>query len=109
MERSFTVQLRASDASVANSMALALRTGSAPGRPRQTEQTLVLGAAPNLFAHPQKALVAVSSCTCTSRPLTGSYLSRTSGAVAAADMSSFYCAERDAAADGGCRRPVPQK
>src|SRR5580658_8356075 len=91
MERSFTVQWRASEASVANSTALALSTGRAPGRPRQTGQMLVLGGEPNLLAQPQKALEAVSSCTCTSRPMTGSYWARISGASeAAADMIEFY-------------------
>ncbi len=39
--------VEASAASVANSTALALSTGSAPGRPRQTGQMLVLGSEPN--------------------------------------------------------------
>src|SRR5579862_77173 len=87
MERSFTVQLRASAASVANSTAFSLSTGSAPGRPRQTGQMLVLGSEPNRLAQPQKALVAVRSCTWTSSPITGSYLAMMSGdTAAAADM-----------------------
>ena len=48
MERSRTWQCSASEASVANSTALALSTGSAPGRPRQTGQMLVFGAEPKL-------------------------------------------------------------
>ena len=38
-----------------------LSTGSAPGMPRQTGQTLVLGSAPNAALQPQKIFVAVSS------------------------------------------------
>src|ERR1039457_1021276 len=103
MDRSRTWQLRASEASAANSTALALSTGSAPGRPRQTGQTLVLGAEPKWLAHPQKALVAVSSCTWTSRPMTGSYLARTSGdRPAAAGIFEFYRDERRAAASEAC-------
>src|SRR5580698_9221220 len=84
MERSRTSQLRASEASVANSTARLLRTGSAPGKPRQTGQTLVLGGDPKRLTQPQKALVSVRSWTWTSRPMTGSYLARISGATVAA-------------------------
>src|ERR1035438_2098434 len=79
MERSRTSQCSASAARVANSTALALSTGNAPGRPRHTGQILVLGSEPNRLAQPQKALVLVSSCTWTSSPMTGSYLARISG------------------------------
>src|SRR3954452_5442481 len=57
---------------IAASMAASLRTGSAPGRPRQTGHTWVLGSAPNSVGQPQNILVAVLSSTCTSRPSTGS-------------------------------------
>ena len=50
-----------------------LSTGNAPGSPRQTGQTFVLGASPKRFRHPQKSLVLVRSWQCTSRPMTGSY------------------------------------
>jgi len=63
MECSRTWQLRARDASVANSTARLLRTGSAPGKPRQTGQTLVFGGDPKRLTHPQKALVSVRSWT----------------------------------------------
>src|SRR5271163_2637383 len=79
MERSRTWQLMASEASVANSTARWLRTGKAPGRPRQTGQILVFGAEPKRLAQPQKALVSVRSWTWTSSPMTGSYLARMSG------------------------------
>jgi hypothetical protein len=38
-----------------------LSTGSAPGSPRHTGQTWVLGAAPNAALQPQKIFEAVSS------------------------------------------------
>src|SRR5579863_5105587 len=99
MERSFTVQLRAKAASVAYSTAFALSTGSAPGSPRQTGQMFVLGAEPKWLAHPQKALVAVRSWTCTSSPMTGSYLARTSGESAVAAMISYDSIAGRGAAD----------
>src|SRR5689334_6022343 len=49
------------------------RTGSAPGRPRQTAQVWMFGGSPKLVTQPQNALVRVSSCACTSRPMTDSY------------------------------------
>src|SRR6266404_4161901 len=76
MERSRTWQLSAIAASTANSTTLRLSTGSAPGRPRHTGQTLLLGAAPNCVEQPQKILLAVRSWTWTSSPITGSYFAR---------------------------------
>src|SRR5882724_11923775 len=67
-------QFRAIAACVANSTAFLFNTGKAPGRPRHTGQTLVLGADPNLVEHEQKILDTVRSWTWTSRPMTGSYL-----------------------------------
>src|SRR5665213_329849 len=72
-------QLMALAARTANSTAWRLSTGSAPGRPRQVGQTWVLGSPPYSLRQPQKALDCVSSWTWTSRPMTGWYLSRTSG------------------------------
>src|SRR5215469_18405336 len=72
MELSLMRQFKAMAASVANSTAFLLRTGSAPGIPRQTGQTLVFGGVPNLVEQEQKILVAVRSWTCTSSPITGS-------------------------------------
>ncbi len=57
---------------MADSTAAALTTGSAPGMPRHTGHTCVLGSAPNSVGHPQNILVAVPSSTCTSMPRTGS-------------------------------------
>src|SRR2546423_935690 len=68
-----TWQLSAIAASVANSTARLFSTGRAPGNPRQTGHTFVFGGAPNVVEHPQKALVAVSSWTWTSSPITISY------------------------------------
>ena len=47
-------------------------TGRAPGSPRQTGQTFVLGSSPKRLRQEQKSLVFVRSWTCTSRPMTGS-------------------------------------
>src|SRR5437763_1013174 len=48
------------------------RAGSAPGRPRQTGQTCVLGGAPKTVGQPQKIFERVRSCAWTSSPMTGS-------------------------------------
>jgi hypothetical protein len=67
-------QFSAMAASVANSTAFLLSTGKAPGKPRQTGQTLLFGGLPKRVEQEQKILVAVSSWTWTSSPMTGSYL-----------------------------------
>src|ERR1700676_3692231 len=67
---------------MAISTARRFKTGKVPGSPRHTGHTLLFGASPNRFAHPQKILLFVSSCTWTSSPMTGSYLTSTSGAIA---------------------------
>src|SRR6202789_3217073 len=78
-------------ASTANSTACFLSTGSAPGRPRQTGQTWVLGSPPYSLMQPQKALERVSSWTWTSRPMTGWYLARISGeSPATAGIQEVY-------------------
>ncbi len=64
---------------MASSTASRLNTGSAPGSPRQTGQTLVFGGAPKLVGQPQKILVRVASWQWTSRPMTGSYFAMSSG------------------------------
>src|ERR1035441_6787750 len=92
IERSRTWQLMASEASVAKATACSLSTGKAPGSARQTGQTFVLGSEPNRLAQPQKALVAVSSCTWTSSPMTGSYLARTSDDNVAAGILTMILA-----------------
>src|SRR6185312_6972275 len=81
MEVSRTWQFSAIEASAANSTARRFNTGSAPGIPRQTGQTLVLGGAPNLVEQPQKIFVSVSSWTCTSSPMTASYFSFTEAGI----------------------------
>src|SRR5579862_2126350 len=86
-------QLRARPALMASSTASRLNTGSAPGSPRQTGQTLVFGGAPKLVGQPQKILVAVASWTWTSRPMTASYRAMASGvakSIAEEDMVSSY-------------------
>src|SRR5580658_14668 len=79
MDRVFTRQFNAKPASMASSTACRLKTGRAPGSPRHTGHTFVLGGAPKLVGQPQKILVFVASWTCTSKPMTGSYLASTSG------------------------------
>src|ERR1700679_862045 len=69
----------AREARLAISMTRLLRTGSVPGRPRQTGQVLELGASPKRVEQAQKIFVLVRSWAWTSRPMTGSYLARISG------------------------------
>ena len=64
---------------MASSTAFSLSTGSEPGRPRHTGQTLVLGSPPKAFEQPQNSLVAVASSVWTSRPTT---ISQSSGSSA---------------------------
>ena len=88
---------------MASSTAAWLSTGSAPGSPRQTGQTLLLGCAPKLVGQPQKILVAVASWTWTSSPMTGSYLAIASGEARSASawgMILYYRGTRL----GGCLR-----
>jgi hypothetical protein len=49
----------------------------------------VFGADPKWLAQPQNAFVAVSSCTCTSRPITGSNLVRSAVGLSVAGMIEF--------------------
>src|ERR1700722_15907727 len=79
---------------MAISTARRFKTGNVPGSPRHTGHTLELGASPNRFAHPQKILLFVSSCTCTSSPMTGSYLASTSGAIAAVSDADLAISNR---------------
>src|SRR5205085_12208955 len=75
---------------MAISTARLFRTGSVPGRPRHTGQTLVFGGSPKRVEQLQKILVLVRSGTWTSRPMTGSYFARISGAreaVSEADLA----------------------
>ena len=67
----------ASATAVAASTTAPLSTGSAPGMPRQTGHVREFGAPPAAFRHPQKILVRVVSCACTSKPMTGSNSSGT--------------------------------
>jgi hypothetical protein len=71
--------------------------------PRHTGQTLLFGGAPNAVEHPQKILLAVSSWTCTSSPITGSYFVLT-GSFAAVDISGNYTNGALAAKNFKCAR-----
>src|SRR3989442_13895730 len=65
-------QPNALPALIAISTAPRFSAGSAPGSPRQTGQTCVLGGAPNAVGQVQKILLRVRSWACTSSPMTGS-------------------------------------
>src|SRR4051812_44085636 len=99
------VHPRAMAARAANSTAFLFSTGSAPGSPRQTGHTLVLGAAPKLVEQPQKIFEAVNNWTWTSSPMTGSYLASTSGgmrvAVAIAPIIAACAKKRPLATASG--------
>src|ERR1700730_18636326 len=87
-------QFRAIAARLATSTAFWFTTGRAPGKPRHTGQTLLLGGSPKRVEQPQKIFVRVSSWTWTSKPITVSYLARTSGASDAASGVDSAIAER---------------
>src|SRR6266849_5631010 len=74
---------------MASSSAARLSTGSAPGSPRHTGQTLVFGGAPKLVGQPQKIFVLVPSWTCTSSPITASYLAISPGVAMAARLEDM--------------------
>ena len=68
------VECNASPVIVANSMARRLGTGKAPGSPKQTGQTLVLGAACEASVRqPQNILDVVRIWAWTSRPIVAIY------------------------------------
>src|ERR1700688_146524 len=73
METSFIRHSSAIAANVANSTAFRFNTGSAPGIPRHTGHTFVLGGSPKRVEQEQKIFEAVSSWTWTSSPMTTSY------------------------------------
>src|SRR5271165_3814378 len=76
METSLMRHSKAIAASTANSTALRLSTGKAPGSPRHTGHTLVFGGSPKRVEQEQKIFEAVSNWTWTSSPMTGSYFAR---------------------------------
>src|SRR6202140_4354105 len=90
MEVSSMRQFSAMAASTANSTALRFSTGKAPGKPKHTGQTFVLGGSPKRVEQEQKILVAVRSWTCTSSPMTGSYWAR-----AATEVSGVVAISND--------------
>src|ERR1700694_6110178 len=82
METSFIRHSSAIAAKVANSTAFRFNTGNAPGIPRHTGHTFVFGGSPKRVEQEQKIFEAVSSCTWTSSPMTGSYFARQSSETA---------------------------
>src|SRR5258706_14275435 len=79
----------ANDARVAISTTRLFKIGSVPGRPRQIGQVLLFGASPKRLEHAQKIFELVRSWTCTSNPITGSYLACTSGALPTLSGADF--------------------
>ena len=101
METSLIRHSKAIAARAANSTAFRFSTGKAPGSPRHTGHTFVFGGSPKRVEHEQKIFDAVSSCTWTSSPMTGSYFasksSETAGVVAISGdykLASGECARR---------------
>src|SRR5215471_1183745 len=68
-----------------------LSTGSAPGSPRHTGQVLELGGSPKRVEQEQKIFDLVRSCTCTSSPITASYLALTSVATLISPHAPHAC------------------
>src|SRR5690554_7837235 len=60
---------------MAYSKTILFKTGSVPGIPIHTGQHFEFGIPPNSVEHPQNILLFVESSTCTSSPITFSYLS----------------------------------
>src|SRR5208282_3141967 len=90
METSLMRHSKAIAASTANSTAFLFNTGNAPGSPRQTGHTFVFGGSPKRVEQEQKIFEAVSSCTWTSSPMTGSYL-----AMSALEISDVVAIRSD--------------
>src|SRR5258708_30308274 len=91
METSLIRHSNAIAARAANSTAFRFSTGKAPGSPRHTGHTLVFGGSPKRVEHEQKIFDAVSNCTWTSSPMTGSYFARRSSeTVAVVAISGDY-------------------
>src|SRR5208282_642782 len=110
METSLMRHSKAIAASTANSTAFLFNTGNAPGSPRQTGHTFVFGGSPKRVEHEQKIFEAVSSCTWTSSPMTGSYFARRSsegaGVVAIEEDYSWTLRLRSGQAREGARRSI---
>src|SRR5436305_881035 len=81
MLRSAILQPNAFPARIAIDTALSFSAGNAPGSPRHTGHTSVLGGAPKAVEQPQKIFVLVRSWACTSSPITGSQSARGIGAL----------------------------
>src|ERR1700687_2920044 len=108
METSLMRHSKAIAAKAVNSTAFRFSTGKAPGSPRHTGHTLVFGGSPKRVEHEQKIFDAVSSCTWTSSPMTGSYFasksSETAGVVA---ISGDYSWRRSGEPGVPARRRTP--
>src|SRR5271157_3192993 len=96
METSLMRHSKAIAARTANSTAFRFSTGNAPGSPRQTGHTFVFGGSPKRVEQEQKIFEAVSNCTCTSSPMTGSYFERRTSEMAGVHVqlltaSKIFC------------------
>src|SRR6476469_6113401 len=104
-------QLSARPIRIADSTALPLTTGIAPGRPRHVGQVPALGSPPKVAGQPQNIFDAVLSSTCTSSPRAGSKAASTSSygmraaLVLVEVISSYQVRSRGRAAD----RPTPAR
>src|SRR6266436_8205066 len=112
METSLMRHSKAIAARAANSTAFRFNTGKAPGSPRHTGHTLAFGGSPKRVEHEQKIFDAVSSCTWTSSPMTGSYFasksSETAGVVAISRDYNFAGGAPGVPARPRCCRPLLQ-
>src|SRR6266404_4663665 len=112
METSLIRHSKAIAAKAANSTAFRFSTGKAPGSPKHTGHTLVFGGSPKRVEHEQKIFDAVSSCTWTSSPMTGSYFasksSETAGVVAISRDYNFAGGAPGVPARPRCCRPLLQ-
>src|SRR5436309_6096641 len=91
-------------------MAAPLATGSAPGNPRHTGQTCVLGGAPNAVEQPQNIFDLVRSCTCVSSPMIVSQaggVTRRSGGGTAGGRGGVPTARGTNNTPGGIGNPRP--
>ena len=70
----FIEQFVANPALMAKSTTRLLSTGKAPGSPMQVGHVWLFGSPPNSVLLPQKILLFVRRCACTSRPITPSYV-----------------------------------
>src|SRR5438132_10243290 len=109
MLRVAILQPKALPAWIAISTTALFSAGSAPGRPRHTWQTCVFGGAPNAVGQPQKILLRVRSCACTSSPITGSQSCMAFAPAVACEAIVAVRFQPRAEVFGGARARVPRR